>query len=419
MNSTTDTAIIGAGPYGLSISAYLSEAGVPHQVLGEPMFAWRNFMPPGMLMRSEAFATSLYAPQRGYTMEDYCRRKGIDYAPVGMRLPLETFIDYGLWFQSSLVSHVRPVDVTDMRQHEGSYRLTLSDGSTLLARRVVIALGLKGFERTPPVLQGLPKPYVIHSAEIGQLGWARNKRIVILGGGQSALGLAALFNEQGARVRVLVRGDTISWNSDPDPARSLLSRMLSPEGGLAQGWYPYILSECPYLFRALGQRLRKHIAETSFGPSGAWWLRDRVNGKIDISLRTTLQQVGVNRDGVVLQVTGDEGPFTVDGDHLVIATGFQVDLGKHAFLSREIVSGLELVDGWPELSGSFESRVPGLYITGAASALTFGPALRFVYGAKYAAPCIARHIRRRHAAEAASGDFQPMGVFPAPKENAD
>jgi cation diffusion facilitator CzcD-associated flavoprotein CzcO len=111
MISSTDTVIIGAGPYGLSLSAYLTDAGVSHEILGDPMHAWRNFMPPGMFMRSEAFASNLYAPTHAYTLEDYCRRNRIAYEPLGMRLPLETFVDYALWFQSHLVSHVRDVEV--------------------------------------------------------------------------------------------------------------------------------------------------------------------------------------------------------------------------------------------------------------------------------------------------------------------
>jgi len=410
MISSTDTAIIGAGPYGLSISAHLSAAGVPHQVLGEPMFAWRNVMPPGMLMRSEAFASDLYAPHAGYGLEDYCRHKRLPYAPIGMRLPLETFVDYGLWFQSQLVSHVRTVEVTELRRQDGCFRLTLSDGSTLLARRAVVALGLKGFEYTPSALQGLPKPHVLHSGEIGNLMWARSKRVVIVGGGQSALGLAALFNELGAHVRVLVRGDSITWNKDPEVGRSLVSRMLSPEGGLAQGWYPYVLSEFPYLFRAVGQRLRKRIAETSFGPSGAWWLRDRVAGRIELSMNTAVGHVALRGGEVVLEVTGENGPATVTGDHVVVATGFKVDMAKHGFLSPEIVGALSLVGGWSDLSRHFESSVPGLYVTGPAAALSFGPVLRFVYGAKYAAPCIARHIGLRHAAEGGGRAFESLAA---------
>jgi hypothetical protein len=425
MISTTDTTIIGAGPYGLSISAHLSDAGVPHQVLGEPMLAWRNFMPPGMLMRSEAFASDLYAPHAGYRLEDYCRLMHLPYAPIGMRLPLERFVEYGLWFQSQLVGHVRPVDVTELRRQDDGFLLSLSDGSALAARRVVVALGLKGFEQTPKVLQGLPRPHVLHSGEIGNLAWARGKRIVIVGGGQSALGLAALFNELGAHVRVLVRGGIISWNEDPEVGRSLLSRMLRPEGGLAQGWYPYVLSEFPYLFRGVGQRTRKRIAEASFGPSGAWWLRDRVAGKIELRMNTTVRHVAIRNDEVVLEVSGENGPATITGDHVVAATGFKVDLARHAFLSPEIVSALSLVDGWSDVSRNFESAMPGLYITGPASALSFGPVLRFVYGAKYAAPRIARHISRCHAAEGGSRAFdapavpQPLaesrtGVLPHP-----
>ncbi|MGN5480846.1 hypothetical protein ACTMU2_41495 [Cupriavidus basilensis] len=76
---------------------------MPHQVLGLPMHAWKNFTPPGMLLRSEAFASNLYAPWGGYTVEDWCRRNHIEYKPVGLHLPVEMFVDYGQWFQSELV----------------------------------------------------------------------------------------------------------------------------------------------------------------------------------------------------------------------------------------------------------------------------------------------------------------------------
>ena len=106
----------------------------------------------------------------------------------------------------------------------------------------------------------------------------------------------------------------------------------------------------PYLFRPLGQRLRRRIAETSFGPSGAWWLRDRVIGKVDIQLQTTVRHGAVRNGEVVLEVSRDSGPATVTGDHVVVATGFRVDLARHPFLSPEIVAGLSLVDGWPDVS---------------------------------------------------------------------
>ncbi len=45
MKSELNIAIVGAGPYGLSIAAHLSAAGVDHCIFGPPMEMWRNHMP--------------------------------------------------------------------------------------------------------------------------------------------------------------------------------------------------------------------------------------------------------------------------------------------------------------------------------------------------------------------------------------
>jgi thioredoxin reductase len=403
MISSTDTVIIGAGPYGLSISAYLTKAGVPHQILGNPMHAWRNFMPPGMLMRSEAFASNLYAPWGGYTFEEYCRCNRIEYKPIGMRVPLELFVDYGLWFQSQLVSHVRTVEVVDMQRKDGFFRLTLSDGSSLVARRAVIALGLKGFSQIPSALQGMPRPYVLHSGEFGSLAWAKNKNIVVVGGGQSAIGLAALLNEIGARVRLLVRGAAVNWSDVPRTSRGRITGLLRTRVGLGRGWpsnspstllSSFLLSEYPFVFHMMGLERRKRILESGWGPSGAWWLRDRVEGKTDISTETEIRQAAVKNDQIVLQITTRNETSCISADHVVVATGFKVDMARHSFISKELLDSLTLIDGSPSLTSNFETNVRDLYVVGPAAALSFGPALRFVYGAKYAAPHLAAHINR-------------------------
>ncbi len=396
---STDTVIIGAGPYGLSLATYLSAAGVPHEILGQPMLAWRNFMPPGMLLRSEAFASSLYAPHRGFTFEAYCRHKGIRYQPVAMHVPLESFVDYALWFQSNLVGHVRPAEVVEMRRVDGQFQLSLSDGGALEARRVVLALGLKGFAQTPKIFQGFPRSHVSHSAEYGGLTWAAKKDIVIVGGGQSALGLAALLNEIGARVHVLVREGTVTWNDKPDAQRGFVSKLIRPEAGIGPGWRSHVVSEYPFIFHALGRQRRKEIVERTWGPSGAWWLRDRVVDKIDVRLRTEVRHLSIDGDQVVLSVASGNGESRMTTQHVVVATGFRTDLRRHAFLSHEILDSIRLVDGVPELTGQFETTLRGFYVIGPASAYSFGPVMRFVYGAKYAAPHVAQHISRSFRSE--------------------
>ena len=47
------TAIIGAGPYGLSIATHLRARGVDFRIFGQPMQAWQDQMPAGMLLKSE------------------------------------------------------------------------------------------------------------------------------------------------------------------------------------------------------------------------------------------------------------------------------------------------------------------------------------------------------------------------------
>jgi len=63
-----DTAIIGAGPFGLSIAAHLSRIlGII--MFGEPMRTWRTLMPPDMVLRSEWDNTNLSAPGGAGTLE--------------------------------------------------------------------------------------------------------------------------------------------------------------------------------------------------------------------------------------------------------------------------------------------------------------------------------------------------------------
>ena len=63
--------------------------------------------------------------------------------------------------------------------------------------------------------------------------------------------------------------------------------------------------------------------------------------------------------------------------------------GRLKFLRPEIRSELKTLLGSPVLSSTFESSVPGLYFVGVAAANSFGPVMRFAFGAGYAAQTIA------------------------------
>jgi len=56
---------------------------------------------------------------------------------------------------------------------------------------------------------------------------------------------------------------------------------------------------------------------------------------------------------------------------------------------------IRVFDGSPRLSTTFESSVPGLHFVGLASAQSFGPVMRFVYGARHAATILTRRQLRQ------------------------
>src|ERR1700749_1307726 len=99
----TDIAVIGAGPYGLSLAAPLPAPGLDISVCGQPMQFWRSNMPEDMVLKSEGFASNLWHPDGALTLQQYCRERGLPYQDSGLPVPLQTFCDYGMAFQQRFV----------------------------------------------------------------------------------------------------------------------------------------------------------------------------------------------------------------------------------------------------------------------------------------------------------------------------
>jgi hypothetical protein len=75
-----------------------------------------------------------------------------------------------------------------------------------------------------------------------------------------------------------------------------------------------------------------------------------------------------------------------------LATGYRVQLDRHPILARPLIASLRQLDGSPQLQDGLESSVPGLHFVGAAAVASFGPLMRFVAGAGYAARAVTRHV---------------------------
>jgi thioredoxin reductase len=406
MSSQVDVAIIGAGPYGLSVAAHLRGANVEHRIFGVPMESWSTNMPPGMCLKSDAQASNISTPDSSFSLERYALSQQIAYH--GWRIPvrLSDFIAYGLAFQQRCVPHVERARLLSLQTAARGAVLDFDSGEVVTARRVVVATGVVAFKRLPPELAALPTALVSHSSQYGSLAGLEGKEVAILGAGSSAIDLAALLAAQGTRVTLVVRAGKLEFQPVPPPGRPPLSQRIMrrffapPSHGLGDGWLMRICSGAPGLFHLLPDRVRYDIVSTTLGPSGGYFVRDRVERDVSVKLGSKVTAVEEAAGRVRLSLASANGTReTLSVDHVIAATGYKVDLRRLGFLGPDVLAGLRMVDHTPVLSAAFESSVPGLYFTGLMAARSFGPALRFVMGAVHPARRLARelpkHLARR------------------------
>jgi pyridine nucleotide-disulfide oxidoreductase len=394
MNDAVDVAIVGAGPYGLSLGAHLRAAGVVFRQFGLPMQLWREAMPAGMFLKSQGFASNLSDPAGSRTLRAFCESTGRDYADYGLPVPLETFVAYGDWFQRAEVPHLEAQMVSGVTRAGGHYEIRLSDGGTVLARKVVVATGVQHFAHLPGTLAALPAKVCTHTSAHDDLAVFAGHEVAVVGAGQSALESAALLHESGASVTVLVRAPELVWNGAPLPnQRSIRQRLREPEAGLGSGWSTWFYSNQPDLFRRLPAARRVRTARTALGPAGAHWLRPRVEGKIRMLVGHSVRWAEPGPCGVRLGLLVDGGvTVEITAEHVLAATGYRADLERLSFLDERLRSTVRTLATSPDVGPDFQCSVPGLYFIGPAVAPTFGPVMRFVYGADYAARTVARAL---------------------------
>ena len=149
MHSTVDVAIVGAGPYGLSVAAHLRDSGASLRAFGSTMHLWRDKMPPGMFLKSQGYASNLSDPQGSHTLAAFCRAAGRPYADYGLPVPLTDFVAYGDWFAGEMVPGLEDTHVTNIAAAGAGFELTLATGEQFSARRVVVAAGVQHFAYVP------------------------------------------------------------------------------------------------------------------------------------------------------------------------------------------------------------------------------------------------------------------------------
>jgi NADPH-dependent 2,4-dienoyl-CoA reductase/sulfur reductase-like enzyme len=392
MTGASDVAIVGAGPYALSTAAFLREAGVEVRVFGNVMGFWET-MPRGMFLRSFRTASSIADPAKRLSLEGYERATG---NTIPSPLPLDEFISYGRWYQEQAVPDVDPRLVTHVRREGEEFQLTLSDGEHVRARRVVIAAGIAPFAWRPTEFADLGPDLVSHSAEHRVFDRFAGQRVVVIGGGQSALESAALLHEAGASVEVLVRARSIHFLRGERVYENagLMRDLLYPPLGVGPPGLNLFMG-MPRVYRLLPGIVGAPLAYRTIRPAGAAWLQPRL-AEVTIAFSHSVASAKAANGGA--RLTLGDGSDRI-ADHILLGTGYRVDIRNYSFLDPGLAKAVRTRNGYPVLSRFFESSVERLYFIGAVAAHSAGPGMRFVSHTGPVAAAVSRSVLRKPSRE--------------------
>ncbi len=369
----TQLLVVGAGPYGLAAAAYARARGIDVRVIGKPMGFWDKNMPAGMFLRS---GTDWHLDAMGvYTFERFLSQRGV--APPQVHpVPLPLFREYVAWFMQQYDLSPRPALVCALRKTDEGFAAALDDGSTVHAEKVLLGLGFEWFRHFPAdLVVTLPAGRYSHTCDTCAFDFLRGRRVLIIGGRQSAFEWAALMGEQGVgEIHISYRHATPEFvETDWSWVQPKIQAAVENHGWWRQ------------LSRAEQEGIRQRFWEAGrlkLEP----WLAPRVQREnIHTCEGTSLVACGISCDGAVTARLSNGVRLEVD--HVILATGYRVDMRNVTFLAS-LLEGVQLVDGYPALDPEFQTSVPGLYVTGLAATRDFGPFFGFVVGAPVAARII-------------------------------
>ena len=179
---TCDVAIVGAGPAGLAVAVYTASEGL------------RTIVVEREAVGGQAGTSSLIRNYLGFP-------SGISGAELAQRAYQQAWL-FG-------AKYVFAREVTSLRAGGADRILTLSDGTEITARTIVVASGASYRHLDAPEIERFVGAGVYYTTSGGYTEWLKNKEVFVAGGGNSA-GQAVVHVSKNARhVTLLVRGNSL------------------------------------------------------------------------------------------------------------------------------------------------------------------------------------------------------------------
>jgi thioredoxin reductase len=374
--------IIGAGPYGLAMATYAKQKRIKHVVLGKTMDFWKSNMPKGMYLRSGC--DWHYDPFNQHTFERYLKTKNLRPEEVEP-LALDFYLSYVEWFLKQTEIEILPAWVEELNYVSDGlpyFEVVLQDGKTLTARNVVLALGFRYFKNVPEAYSALfPVGRFSHTCDLVDFARLKGKRVLIIGGRQSAFEWAALLNEHGAEaVSLSYRHPTPAFQqADWSWVNPIVDAMVENPS-----WYRRMtVADQAQVDRRLWVEGRLKLepwlearivtdAIKLFPESYVIGCKESPNGELEVRLGSTMVAV----------------------DQIILATGYKVNVQHIPLLTKgNILMLLETRNGFPALDEHFQSNIPGLFFTSMCATQDFGPFFAFTAGTRTSAKLIGSALR--------------------------
>jgi hypothetical protein len=151
----------------------------------------------------------------------------------------------------------------------------------------------------------------------------------------------------------------------------------------------------PTVFHAMPEAFRVMVVQKHLPAAPGWTLQPQVDGIVPTIAGSLIARADATGGRVRLELDMRDGSKrVVMADHVIAGTGYKVDMRRLPFFGPEVLKQLNCINNTPRLSRWFETSVPGLHIVGTAASNSFGPMMRFAYGAGFASRRLSKYLAR-------------------------
>ncbi len=350
MKAEYPVAIIGAGPYGLSLANHLAYNNTQFIILGKSMDLWRNHTFNSMNLRSDYAASEISHPTGQFRFDRFCRDEAISLDDISGQLPVNIYRAYIDWCQNQFPFEVDEELVTNIHQSSNTFIIKTDQNKTFSAEKVVIATGIAHHLHIPDEFED--HSGIIHSYHTQKIETIRHQKVLVVGAGQSAAESISVLNHN---------QNSVEWYTRQDPI--FFSEPLN-----IPKWFFNQVIRLPRLIRALNPT----IIQKAFSLFSATTITPNFRDLLDKTYRHSQQ------------------PRLSQFDKVIMATGYRYHLSEIPFINRSLKNRIHQSKNFPIVSYRFESSVPGLYFLGAITEPFFGPPMKFMIGAHYSSTVLAQ-----------------------------